>query len=118
MSIEEIMDHPPTKHLGFPGKMISASKSGYRERNSENLTIFNSNVCTEEGKIWWGDIDVTKSKENLSNLAKEMGKTIYVLYEMDGRFENEKSPKINRAPIKFLPDGTYILSEGLERFKI
>ena len=104
--------------LGFPGKMISASKSGYIERHPGNLAIFNSNVCTEEGKIWWGDIDVTKSKENLSGLAKEMGKTIYVLFEMDGRFENEEAPKIGRAPVKFLPDGSYILTEGFGHFKI
>ena len=107
-----------SNRLGFPGKMISASKSGYRERYPENLAIFNSNVCTEEGKIWWGDIDITKSKENLSNLAKEMGKTVYVLFEMDGRFENEKEPKLDRAPIKFLPDGTYILSKDLNHIKI
>lgn len=104
--------------LGFPGKMISASKSGYRDRNPENLVVFNSNVCTVEGKIWWGDVDVTLSKEDLSSLAKEIGKTVYVLFEMDGRFENEKNPKIDRAPIKFLPDGTYVLSKGLEHLKI
>lgn len=117
MNIEDLLD-PSTKHLGFPGKMISASKSGYSQRFPENLVLFNSNVCTDEGKIWWGDIDVTKSRENLSELAKEMGKTIYVLFEMDGRFENEKEPKINRAPVKFLPDGTYILSDKFDHFKI
>lgn len=117
MNIEDILS-PAVNHLGFPGKMISASKSGYMERNPGNLVIFNSNICTDKGKIWWGDLDITRSKDSLSDLAKETGETIYVLFEMDGRFENEKEPKINRAPIKFLPDGTYILSETYSHFKI
>ena len=106
------------EHLGFSGKMISFSKSGYVRKNPDNLVVFNSNVCTEKGKIWWGDLDVTKSKDALSELAKGTGETIYVLFEMDGRFEHEQAPKINRAPIKFLPDGTYILSETYSHFKI
>ena len=117
MNIEDLLD-PSTKHLGFPGRMISASKSGYVKNFPDNLVIFNANVCTDEGKIWWGDIDVNKSKEELISLAKELRKTVYVLFEMDGRFENEKDPKINRAPVKFLADGTYILSEKFHHFKL
>ena len=117
MNVEDVLS-PAASHLGFPGRMISSSKSGYKERNPDCLVIFNSNVCTEKGKIWWGDLDVTKSKDALSELAKGTGETIYVLFEMDGRFEHEENPKINRAPIKFLPDGTYILSETYSHFKI
>lgn len=107
-----------SKHLGFPGRMISHSKSEYSKKFPENLIIFNSNVCTDEGKIWWGDLDVTQSRENLSELARQMGKSIYILFEMDGRFENESSPKLDRAPIKFLSDGTYILSDKFNHLKI
>jgi hypothetical protein len=105
-------------HLGHPGKLISSSKSGYRQRNPDNLVVFNANVCTDEGKIWWGDLDVTLSKENLMSLAEEIGGTIYVLFEMDGRFENEDLPKINSALVKFLPDRSYILSEAFKNFKL
>jgi hypothetical protein len=92
MNVEDVLS-PAASHLGFPGRMISASKSGYKERNPDCLVIFNSNVCTEKGKIWWGDLDVTKSKDALSELAKETGETIYVLFEMDGRFEHEEIQK-------------------------
>ena len=102
--------------LGWPGRMISASKSGYREQYPDNLSIFNANVCTDEGKIWWGDIDVTLSKEDLINLAVGTGKTVYVLYEMDGRFENEDNPKIEEAAVKFLPDGTVELKASLREY--
>lgn len=102
--------------LGWPGRMISASKSGYRDQYPDNLSIFNANVCTDEGKIWWGDIDVTISKDDLTNLAVELGKTIYVLYEMDGRFENEDNPKISEAVVKFFPDGTFEIRKDLRQY--
>jgi hypothetical protein len=102
--------------LGWPGHIVSGSKSCYRENNPGNLVIFNSNVCTDEGKIWWGDIDITLSKDELSEIAIAEGKTIYVLYEMDGRFENEDSPKLNQAVVRFLPDGLVIIREDLQKY--
>ena len=54
------------EHLGMRGKMISFSKSGYAQKNPDNLVVFNSNVCTDEGKIWYGDLDVTLSYDAVS----------------------------------------------------
>lgn len=72
------------------GRMISYSKSGYRDRFPENEVYFNSNIfLLGEGKIWYGDLDVTKDREILENIAREIGKDLYILREMDGRFENE-----------------------------
>jgi hypothetical protein len=105
------------KKLGTKGKMISASKSGYVQRNPENLVVFNSNVCTDEGKIWFGDLDITLSYDSLSSLAKELGKTVYVLTEMDGRFENEASPRLGGSVIKFFPEGGHELTSALSNYK-
>jgi hypothetical protein len=102
-----------TTVLGYPGRMISGSKSGYRDRNPDNFAIFNSNICTEAGKVWFGDIDVTLQKETLCELAKANNETLYVLYEMDARFENEESPLLSKAAIKFLPDGTFKVADRL-----
>nr|HPI82220.1 hypothetical protein [Candidatus Paceibacterota bacterium] len=42
------------------GRMISGSKSGYRDRYPENLVVFNANIVTKKrGKVWHGDLDVT-----------------------------------------------------------
>jgi hypothetical protein len=72
------------------GRMISHSKSGYRDKFPDNEVYFNSNIFVlGEGKIWYGDIDVTKERDKLENIAKEIGKDLYILREMDGRFENE-----------------------------
>jgi len=99
--------------IGPLGAIISHSKSGYRERHPENLSIFNANVCTANEKIWWGDLDVTLSQTFISDLAFILNEDLYVLYEMDGRFENEEKPRIERYAVKFFYDGGCELSKSL-----
>jgi len=71
-------------------RMISGSKSGYRELYPENEVYFNANIFVlGEGKIWYGDLDVTREIEKLENVARNLGKDLYILREMDGRFGNE-----------------------------
>jgi hypothetical protein len=91
--------------LGPIGKLLSASKSRYRDNHPDNFVIFNANVCTDEGKIWWGDLDITISKENLQSLAIATNTKIYVLYEMDARFENEDFPLLKNSAATFHPSG-------------
>ena len=86
------------------GRMISYSKSSYRNQFPENEIYFNANIFVlGEGKVWYGDIDITKDKEKLENIASEIGKDLYILREMDGRFGNEElkdSEIITRAMCK------------------
>ena len=114
MQMKEDLSNIAESHLGMSGRMISFSKSGYIQRHPKHIVIFNSNICTEGGKIWQGDIDVTLAKDALLDLAREIDRKVYVLYEMDGRFENEDSPKLNRAVATFFPDGTYLLNKDLQ----
>jgi len=75
------------------GRMISGSKSGYRDRYPENLVVFNANIVTKKrGKVWHGDLDVTIDEPKLSEVSKKLGENLYILYEMDARFENENMP--------------------------
>ena len=40
-------------HGLMTGRMISGSKSGYKERHPDNLIVFNANIIIEsKGKIW------------------------------------------------------------------
>jgi hypothetical protein len=103
-----------TAVLGIPGRMISNSKSAYKEKHPQNLVIFNSNICTSDYKIWWGDLDLTESMDELSNLAQILNEDIYILYEMDGRFENESKPLINKFAVKFFYDGGLEISKQLK----
>jgi len=71
-------------------RMISGSKSLYRNFYPDNLVIFNANVVIESrGKVWHGDLDVTLDMEALKAVANELGEPLYILSEMDGRFGNE-----------------------------
>lgn len=73
-------------------RMISFSKSLYRSQYPDHVVIFNANIFTEEeGKVWYGDLDISIDRTILEKCAKESGKQLYVLHEMDGRFENEIS---------------------------
>lgn len=103
------------KILGYSGMLISFSKSGYQEQNPDNLVVFNSNICTIDCKIWFGDIDITLSLEKLQALATELGETIYVLYEMDARFENEDRPKLGKYVIQVDPDN-WKIADNLKEY--
>ena len=94
-----------TAHLGVPGRMVGLSKSGYREAYPRHLAVFNSNVCFSGGKVWWGDVDLTIDEPSLEALAARTGETVYVLYELDGRFQHEPDPLLERAVYSVTPDG-------------
>lgn len=87
----------------FLARMIGHSKSMYRTMVPDGNPVFNANIFTlEDGKIWHGDLDLKYDAEALQNTAKELGKTLYVLREMDGRFDNEN------------PDEEHIKSKAVE----
>jgi hypothetical protein len=52
-------------------------------------------------KIWWGDLDLTFDHGKLLKASEKLEAALYVLYEMDGRFENNDDPIINRYIAKY-----------------
>jgi len=89
--------------LGIRGRMISGSKSGYRKIYPEHVVVFNANLCTGAGKFWYGDIDITLDSPRLQEICDRVGESIYVLREMDGRFENEDNPRVSDAVAYYNP---------------
>ena len=80
------------KHNLMMGRMISGSKSGYTSRHPDNKVVFNGNIITQnDGKIWYGDLDLDIDRINLQKIANKLNKTLYILREHDARFENEKA---------------------------
>ncbi len=79
---------------GLPlGRMISESKSMYKDAYPEHLVVFDANVVTvTNGKIWYGDLDVTRDAEALKRLSEQIGEPLFVLREMDARFGKETNP--------------------------
>lgn len=92
--------------LGSEGRMISPSKSGYRERHPERVAIFNTNVCVASGqKVWHGDLDLTLDEPQLAALSKQIGEVVFLLYEGDGRFAHEQQPLLDKAVYSVTPTG-------------
>ena len=87
--------------LGHDGRMIAGSKSTYRRVYPKNLVVFNANVVVEGlGKVWHGDLDLTRDEALLVKLAELTDREVYALPEMSGRFENEKNPRLSDAVYK------------------
>lgn len=83
--------------LGVPGRMISGSRTGYRDRHPDHLLVFNATVCAGPCKIWDGDLDLTLDEPTLLELAERTGQVIHVLHESDGRFTYKDQPRIDEA---------------------
>jgi hypothetical protein len=92
--------------LGYAGRMLSGSKRPIKTKEGkEHLTVFNANLIVEGyDKVWFGDIDITKDEKLLQEIAKELKAKVYVLREMDARFETENKPRLSEAV--YVTDGT------------
>ena len=44
------------------------------------------------GKVWYGDLNLTKDYIILKSIADTLDTKLYVLWESDGRFGEEKKP--------------------------
>jgi len=86
-----------------PGRVLSASKTA----PSGHVCVWNANVCTRAGKIWYGDLDLTADRDDLKRLARELGKNIYVLNEHDGKFAHEAATLIDKAIAVVSPAGSF-----------
>lgn len=75
----------------FPmGRMIGGSKSGYMATHKGDLVVFNANIITQSrGKVWFGDLNITEDNLRLRGVANALKEPLYILREMDARFENE-----------------------------
>lgn len=99
--------------IGWPGRMISGSKSAYSDSHKQNVPIFNANLCTKNrGKIWFEDLDLTLDKDKLAILAIEINEDVYVLRELDARFENAESPKFEEAVVVFKASGGWEIGKN------
>ena len=44
------------------------------------------------GKVWYGDLNLTKDYIVLKSIAHSLDTTLYILWESDGRFGEENKP--------------------------
>jgi len=88
------------------GRMLTGSKGNYLAKHPDHVAVFNANLCVKsKGKIWYGDVDLTLDAKDLKRFAAEQGEDIYVLRELDARFEYERNPKYESAVAIIKTDG-------------
>jgi hypothetical protein len=81
------------KKLGHTGRMISGSKSVYCFQYPTHEVYFNANIIVNGKKEWHGDIDLTIDRPILEEIATDLQQSLFILSEMDARFENENLSK-------------------------
>lgn len=79
--------------LGSSGRLLAESKSDYRNKYPDHKVFFNANIFAESlwqsGKLWYGDLDLNNDEIKLNDIAKRSESRLFVVKELDGRFENE-----------------------------
>lgn len=69
------------------GRMLHSSKCAPKGQHC----VWNANIVTKSGgKVWHGDLNITKEGNLLKIVAAAIGEPIYVLREMDARFSTER----------------------------
>lgn len=73
----------------YCGRMISGNKTSPKGCKC----VWNANVISpSRGKIWYGDLNITKEGKHLKSIAEKMDEILYVLRELDCRFDHENDP--------------------------
>lgn len=68
------------------GRMIS----GCKRAPDGHVCVWNANIIAKsQGKVWFGDLDLTTEGSLLKEVANVIGEPLYVLREMDCRFDTE-----------------------------
>ena len=92
MIVQEIQQYFES-HGFHDGRMIGGSKTGYNAQYPDDLIIFNANVLIKDiGKVWYGDLNLTEDYKILKKISESLNTTLYILWEMDGRFGEENKP--------------------------
>lgn len=104
------------------GRLVSHSKSYYRNKYPYNHVYFNANIFVKENnksvKIWWGDIDISLEGDKLKNIAKQLNKTLFILSEHDGRWGNEDTVFIEDKKVWTTDDETpYITQQVIDKIE-
>lgn len=90
--------------FGMRGQLLDGSKS-------DRETVYNANIVIGTQKYWWGDFR-KHWRHKLSMVASLLNEKVYLLREMDARFETEGKPKLEKAVFAYSEDGREIATEA------
>lgn len=70
----------------FEGKIVTGNIDKYMKRNPDSVVIKNANVFIDMGgKIWWGDLDLTRDAKRIQRACNRIGMEILITEESVGR---------------------------------
>ena len=79
--VNEIKDELTRELRYFNGKMISFSKSSYRNSHKNNLVVFNSSVFIDGNDVFGGcDIDITEDFKKIKEISKKFNDVDISIY--------------------------------------
>ena len=99
---EEVIIH----FLGNTARLLSSSKSRYREKYPGHKIFFNACIFDKNFKqIWFGDIDFFNDEETLQEFADFVGEELYITTEQPYRWYglNESIVKNDKEVVVFKP---------------
>lgn len=91
------------KHELYFGRMLSGSKSGYRDANPHHLIVFNAKIYLktyyefakgnevrdffegQQEEIWYGDLDLNKDIYTLWRIQRQIQEPIVITDEMGSK---------------------------------
>ena len=91
-----------------PGRKMAPSYPHYFAAHPDNIIIRRANILTkEQGRIWWGDLDLTLEMDDLKQLAKDINQEIWILREMDVSLRG-REPDWDSFVFRIQPNGIVI----------
>jgi hypothetical protein len=101
-------DALPPIDLARPGRMISASRSGYIQRYPNHVVAFNAGLYLKsKGHIWSGDLDVNRDTSRLRVIATQLGEDLFILREADFRPARKVSEVPWEKAVVIIPHGQH-----------
>ena len=77
----------------YDARILAGEKWAYTSEHEDDLIIYNANVLMKDiGKVWYGDLNLTKDYLVLREIAEKLNTELYILWETDGRFGEEMKP--------------------------
>jgi hypothetical protein len=95
--------------LGHVGRILNGSKSA----PAGHFRFWNANVYvdkvdhTDAIKVWFGDIDLKDDADKLRELARRLGRRVFVTKEMPYRFETVTVTRLESESVAANEKGTY-----------
>ena len=74
-------------HGFIEGRLITFSKSLYREAYPKHIVLFNACLFNTKGEeVWWGDVDLTRDWKVFYETARALNETLILTPETPYRF--------------------------------